>query len=380
MTSMLEKSMGSVAYHNTEAVEPATHHNTGQNLLDNSPQAALEEVLRFNNELPNHPKITVDPRIHELTQLQKIIKTSDMLDEVIGQLSDDGEKIAKDLRNRLSRRFDAMTMSEGQSTNPDQYGDTHDHENTSELLSNAHFLHAALLDGEGQSTNPDQYGDIYNYENTVATSGILLAEQLQKFSNIVREGQSLGQIRKDDVKDAIRRLDIDVIVQITEQRANYAKAHRHESLHNKVQAFTKLLDSLNDSMAKINNTGDLPIAKAINHLTSAKALHDLALLGEFGSKENRDIALRAAVNDLWDAKSEIESSAYASEATIGILGDIEDYIGKYSRELGIDPANKPEGKVFEITGSQKSKVIRNLGAAAYSETATGVRSKLQRAA
>lgn len=301
--------------------------DTGQDHNNDSPQAALEKVLSFNNELPDYSTLTISPKLGTIIQLQKLVETSNRLQEIIDRpdCDDETKQSATALMEAIDARF-------------------------SHVVSGADLKKLLQTpDARIFTSNPDV--DIDNYQTTAPLVSALIDEQVPNADG--------------NPKELIGAIDTGIIAETVEQRVNYAKTHELESIHDKAKAFTDLLESLNDTMSKINTKGNLPVTKAINNLLSAKALHDLALLGELGSIENRDIALRAAINDLWDAKSQIES-APESDVAAGILRDVMIFIEIYSKEIGIDPKTQPNSEIFDITPKERVNAVTKLGEAATS--------------
>jgi len=330
MAPLLEKHKGGNAH--DYGPDTTAEVNAGQNHIDISPRAALEKVLFFNSQLPDYSSTRLSPKLGEIIRLQKLAKTSKELQEIINRPDCDSEtaESAASLKHSIDSRLGHITSG--------------------------HELKKHLQTPDARMIASDPHVDAHNYLNTAPIAGLIIDEQISKRDI-------------SDPKELLIAIDTGIIAETLEQRANYARAHEIESIQDKARAFTDLLESLNDTMSKINTKGNLPMTKSINHLLSAKTLHDLALIGELGSKENRDMALRAAVNDLWDAKSQIES-APKSAMTAGILNDIMNFIDMYSKEIDINPKTRPDSRMFDITPEKRADIVTYLGEVAATNSST----------
>jgi hypothetical protein len=322
-----------------------------------TPRAALDEALRVNNALDkNLSVVKLDPRLYAIIPLRKLATSADRFGQIADRPDCDPatKEEADDMRQRLNARFYGATSS--------------DIERYRNIL------------GEWASAGDyvDSYGhyDAEDYTNSVALSAVLLNEQLpgQKIHKAIRDTERYDpdtefvphQNGAKTIREVITGIDTSLIVQLAEQRAAYAKAHTIPSLHERGQAFMQLLRDIDETQIAINTHGNLPIANAVARLVSAQAFHDLAMLSRFGSEQNRNIAIRTAVIDLWDAKQSIGQVPYPNTVTESTKKLIEDFLKKYSAEIDIDPSINPADAAFELSDEQINRVISDLGAAAHS--------------
>lgn len=190
------------------------------------------------------------------------------------------------------------------------------------------------------NTQYETMQDYRDYNNTSAMSAALLDEQLPK--SIV-------------ARDIVEAVDARMIIDICKQRVDFVEAHAEHSLRKKGQAFTKLLVSLDNMQDLIRDREDLPIANAATYVLTAKTLHDLALLGEFG-KQDRDLAVQAAISELEKASDSI-NRAPANAVVAGIQQDIDWFLGEYMAEVS-------DGQMQEVSPAELPALIKHLGAAA----------------
>ncbi len=207
---------------------------------------------------------------------------------------------------------------------------------------NQSFLDSTLDEKTRYHVTPALVADGYNadymdYRNTTVMSAALLDEQMP-------EGNTM--------RDAVEAVDAGLITTVCEQRVAFVNAHAETSLNKKGQAFALLLASLSETQALLDARQDLPIASAATHVLTGKALHDLALLGEFG-KEDRNLAIQAAIEELTSAATHIGTTGY-NPVVDGIQKDIALFLKQYTAE--VDDANKAE-----ITPAELPALIQHLG-------------------
>lgn len=308
-----------------------------------TPRAALDEALRINFSTANYGKVDLDPRMYSIIRLKKLAMSADEFGRIAERPDCDDET-----------RAEARAMSQNLNTSFDS------------SVSEINRFKAILTPETGVFTGSDASPDIKNYRNTKAISAALLNEQLPVREQVypqptTDEYGNLVFMRDEDViRNAMTAIDTNLIIKITEQRAEYARAHTLPSLRERGQAFGDILEQLSQTQLIINMHGNLPVANAVTRLISAQALHDLALLGEFDTKQNRDLAVKSAVTDLWDAKDALAPTRTQNDVTDGIYQIITEYLEKYSREIGIDPTVNPTEHDFEITDAQIAELVTNL--------------------
>ena len=347
MTSILHKhetgDFANTATHSLDNTEGAAFEPI--NYTFDTPSEAFDEAVRFNRSITDYGSLPLDPRLYQIIGLNKLAKSADAFNSIA--LRPDCDQDTKDK---------AMAMSSAINTSFES------------TISDTHGFIAMLKPESGYYTSREAGLDIKDYANTRAISAALLNEQLPSinFRGTTNENNDVVFRRKEDIiRDAVTSIDTGLILEITEQPAEYARAHTLESLYERSQAFVGLIEKLNITQLKVNMHGNLPVANAVTKLISAQALHDLALLGEFDTKRNRDIAVNAAVTDLWDAKEAIASISDHNDMTLGLRETINDFLEKYSKEIGLDPTD-PTKNEFEITDAQIAKLVADLGAAAHS--------------
>ena len=314
-----------------------------------TPRAALDEALRVNLSVAYYGKVDLDPRMYSIIRLKKLALSADEFGKIAERPDCDDETRTK-----------ASAMSQALSTSFES------------SVSEIDRFKVILTPETGVFTNSDTSADIKNYQNTKAISAALLNEQLPAHEHVYpnpttdTNGNHVFMRDEDVIRGAMTSIDTDLIIKITEQRAKYSHAHTLDSPRERGQAFVDILEQLSQAQLNINMHGNLPVANAVTRLISAQALHDLALLGEFDTKQNRDLAVNAAATDLWDAKEALASAKSKNDVTNGVYQIITEYLEKYSREIGIDPTVNPTEKDFEITDEEIAELVAKLGAAAHS--------------
>ena len=349
MTSTLhERATGDFAYKATHTPEDSGHMPLeGQDPATDNPRAALDEALRVNKSTANYGNVDLDPRMYTIIQLNKLATSADRFSAVASMPDcDDETRVeAEEMSNALNTRFDSA-------------------------VSEIHRFKLLLMPQTGMFIQKEASIDVKDYKNSKAISAALLTEQLPDPEQVYLGRDADGNYKRDEdmIREAMAPIDTDLIIKITEQMGAYPKAHTMESLRDRGDAFVELLKGLNDTQLTVNMHGadKLPVANAFTRLLAAQSLHDLAMLGKFNTEENRDLAIKSAVTDLWDAKKALESTAAKNDVTAGILEVVDEFLVKYSKEIGVDPTVDPADRAFEITDEQIDRLITDLGAAAHS--------------